>query len=84
MDSNIATVLFAAIVAALIAVPATTVAPPRSATVALAQLTGQNASAQPALNSCSRQTWPNLDNSCLRYANDRPSTDGIRVIAADR
>jgi hypothetical protein len=85
MDMNVATVVFAAIVASLIALPTPAVTPHQSAPVALAQSIRQDRLAvQRALTFCSQQTWPNLDNSCLRYDDNRPSTHTIRLIGGDQ
>jgi hypothetical protein len=77
MNATAATVLFAAIVASLIAMPAT--APqPRTATVVQAK--ADRVAAQPEASICARQNWPNFDAACLRYSDGKQPARNIRAV----
>jgi hypothetical protein len=39
---------------------------------------------RPAANSCSQQTWPNFDASCLRKAGGQATVREARLVTADR
>jgi hypothetical protein len=75
MNLSIATVLFAAVVASLIALPM----PSRQAAPVLAKT--DRLSVQPAGSRCSQQNWPNFDASCLRYTDGKQAVRGVRVAA---
>jgi hypothetical protein len=78
MNLSIATILFAAIVASLIALPApATVSPPRE--VQMAQMINQATD-----EGCSQQTWPNLISACLRYANGDQRVENVRAATRTR
>jgi hypothetical protein len=76
MNLTVATVLFAAIVASLIALPASLPRPAAPAVLAKAD----RLPVQSARSSCSQQNWPNFDASCLRYTDDRQPVGGIRAV----
>ncbi len=65
MNLSVATVVFAAIVAALIAMPAPTPGPEQAAPAAKADRPATRSSESP----CAQQNWPNFDTACLRYLN---------------
>ncbi len=79
MNLSIATVLFAAIVASLIAMPTP---PDQAAPVAVAKT--DRLSIQPAGSRCAQQNWPNFDAACLRYTDDRQAVRGIRLAVGDQ
>ena len=69
MNLSFATVLFAAIIAALIALPAPDPQPVQTAPAAAADPLATRSSDSP----CAEQNWPNFDAACLRYLNrNRP------------
>ena len=74
MKLSIATVLFAAIVAFLIAMP--------TAPVVVAKT--DRLSIQPAGSRCAQQNWPNFDAACLRYTDGRQAVRGIRLAVGDQ
>ena len=77
MNATAATVLFAAIIASLIAMP--TPAPqPRTATVV--QVKTDPVAAQPEAPICARQNWPNFDAACLRYSEGAQPVRNIRAV----
>ena len=78
MNLSFATVLFAAIVAGLIAVPVPTPAPAKTATTVLAK--ADRLPSPLAKPSCSQQNWPNFDAACLRYTDGRQVVGGIRAV----
>jgi hypothetical protein len=79
MKLSVATVLFAAIVASLIALPT----PPYPATpVAVAKT--DRLSVPPARSRCTQQNWPNFEAACLRYTDDRQVIREIRLAAGDQ
>lgn len=78
MNLSFATVLFAAIVASLIAMPTPAPLPAKAATTVLAK-TDRLPTPQ-AGPFCSQQNWPNFDAACLRYTDDRQATRGIRAV----
>jgi hypothetical protein len=78
MNLSFATVLFAAIVASLIAMPAPAPAPAKAATTVLAK--ADRLPVQPARPFCSQQNWPNFDAACLRYTDGRQVVGGIRAV----
>jgi hypothetical protein len=77
MNLSIATVLFAAIVASLIAMPT----PPHQAAPVVVAKTDRPA-IQPS--PCAQQNWPNFDASCLRYTDDKQAVRGVRVAVGDQ
>ena len=77
MNVETATVLFASIVAALIALPASPPAAPREVLVA------NLASVQPD-DGCAQQTWPHFSAACLRYANGGQGVERVRPVAVSR
>jgi hypothetical protein len=78
MNLSFATVLFAAIIAALIAMPTPAPMPTQAAPTALAK--ADRLAVQPKNASCAQQTWPNFEASCLRYTDDRQAVRAIRAI----
>jgi hypothetical protein len=76
MNLSFATVLFAAIIATLIAMP---VPAPRPDQTAPNANTGQLATPQ-AESPCARQNWPNYDGACLRYINGKQAPREIRAV----
>jgi hypothetical protein len=78
MNSSFATVLFAAIIAALIALPTPGPLPAETAPAVLARV--DRLPIQPPGSYCSQQVWPNIAASCLRYTNDKQAVRGIRAI----
>jgi hypothetical protein len=79
MKLSIATVLFAAIVASLIAMPT----PPYQAASVVAAKTDR-LPAEPAGSRCAQQNWPNFEAACLRYTDDRQAVRGIRIAVGDQ
>ncbi len=65
MNLSVATVVFAAIVAALIAMPAPAPQPEQAAPAVNADRLATRSSDSP----CAQQNWPNFDAACLRYLN---------------
>jgi hypothetical protein len=65
MNLSVATVVFAAIIAALIAMPAPTPQTEQTAPAASADRPATRSSVSP----CAQQNWPNFDTACLRYLN---------------
>jgi hypothetical protein len=78
MKLSFATVLFAAIVAALIAIPSATPAPTKMTTTVLAK--ADRLPVQPAQLSCAQENWPNFSASCLHYTDDKQAVRGIRAV----
>jgi hypothetical protein len=72
MNFTVATVLFAAIVAALIAMPE------QVTPTVLAK--ADRLPVQSAQPFCSQQNWPNFSASCLRYTDDKQAVTGIRPV----
>ncbi len=79
MKLSIATMLFAAIVASLIAMPT-----PRNQAPAVVIAKTDRASLQPAGSRCAQQNWPNFEASCLRYTDDKQAVRGVRVAGGDQ
>jgi hypothetical protein len=79
MNASFATVLFAAIVAALIAMPMAAPAPTKVTTTVLAK--ADRLPVPPAQPSCAQENWPNFSASCLRYTDDRLRTEGYAALA---
>jgi hypothetical protein len=77
MKLSFATVLFAAIVAALIAMPTPAPLPAKAATTVLAKADRLPIQTK---SFCSQQNWPNFDASCLRYTDDKQAVRGIRAV----
>jgi hypothetical protein len=77
MNLETATILFASLVAAFIALPASPPAAPREVQVA------HLASVQPE-DGCTQQTWPHFSAACLRYANGSQKVERVRPVAASR
>ena len=77
MNLETATVLFASIIVALIALPASPPAAPRDVPVA------HLASVQPD-DGCAEQTWPHFSAACLRYANGSLGVERVRPVAVSR
>jgi hypothetical protein len=77
MRLSFATVLFAAIVAALIAMPTATPTPVKVATTVLAKADRLPIQTK---SFCSQQNWPNFDASCLRYTDNKQVIRGIRAV----
>jgi hypothetical protein len=77
MNLSMATILFAAIVGSLIALPASSPVPRREQQVA-------HSPDLPPDDGCSRQTWPNFSPSCLRYAEDIRMVETARPVANAR
>ena len=78
MNLSFATVLFAAIVAALIALPTRAPPPETIATAVLAK--ADRLPSRLARPFCSQQNWPNFEPSCLRYTDDRQAVRSIRAV----
>jgi len=70
--------LFAAIVASLIAMPTPGPLPAKAVTTVLAK--ADRLPVQQAKPSCSEQNWPNFEASCLRYTDDKQAVGGIRAV----
>jgi hypothetical protein len=79
MKLDIVTVLFAAIVAFLIAMPTSQ---DQTAPVVVAKT--DRLSIQPAGSRCAQQNWPNFDAACLRYTDDRQAVRRIRLAVGDQ
>jgi len=77
MNLSMATILFAAIVGSLIALPASLPVPPREEQVA-------HSPNLPPDDGCAQQTWPNFSSSCLRYAKDGRMVENVRPVANAR
>jgi hypothetical protein len=78
MNLSVATVLFAAIIAALIAMPAPAPLPDQTIPTATAnteRLTGKSADSP-----CAQQNWPNFDAACLSYLNGKRVPREIRTV----
>ncbi|HEY4353981.1 MAG TPA: hypothetical protein VGN31_22335 [Paraburkholderia sp.] len=82
MNLSFATVLFAAIIATLIAMP--TPAPLRTQTAPAILAKTDRLPMQPEKSFCAQQNWPNFDASCLRYTDDRQAIRGIRNAVGDQ
>jgi hypothetical protein len=78
MNLSFATVLFAAIIATLIAMPAAAPLPGQTAPAAPA--TTDRVSTKSADAPCARQNWPNFDAACLRYINEKQAPREIRAV----
>jgi hypothetical protein len=78
MNLSFATVLLAAIVASLIAMPVPARSPAKIATTVLAK--ADRLASPQARPLCSQQNWPNFDAVCLRYTDDRQAVGGIRAV----
>jgi hypothetical protein len=79
MKLSVATVLFAAIVASLIAMPT---APHQTPPVFPAKT--ERLSSPPAGSRCAQQNWPNFDAACLRYTDDKQVVRGVRAAIGDQ
>jgi len=77
MKLSFATVLFAAIVASLIAMPTPAPLPAKAATTVLAKADRLPVQTK---SFCSQQNWPNFDASCLRYTDDKQAIRGVRAV----
>ena len=77
MKLSFATVLLAAIIAALIAMPTATPTPVKVTTTVLAKADRLPVQTK---SFCSQQNWPNFDASCLRYTDDKQAVRGIRAV----
>jgi hypothetical protein len=78
MNLSFATVLFAAIIAALVAMPTPAPSPAKATTTVLAKT--DRLPVHQAKPSCSEQNWPNFDAACLRYTDDKQAVRGIRAV----
>lgn len=78
MKLSFATVLFAAIIAALIAMPSP--APVRNQATPTVLAKADRLPLQRERSRCSQQTWPNFQASCLRYTDDKQAVRGIRAV----
>jgi len=74
-----ATVLFATIVAALIAMPT-----PSHQTPPVVPADPERLSSPSAGSRCAEQNWPNFDAACLRYTDDKQMVQGVRVAKGDQ
>jgi hypothetical protein len=79
MKLTIATVSFAAIVAALIAAPA-----PQHQAAPVVLVKTDRLSVQPAASRCAQQNWPNFEASCLRYTDGKQAVRDIRIAGGDQ
>ena len=79
MKLSIATVLFAAIVASLIALPM-----PSQQAAPVGVVKTDRPSIQPAASRCSQQNWPNFEAACLRYTDDKQAVREIRLAVGDQ
>jgi hypothetical protein len=77
MNATAATVLFAAIIASLIALPMPT---PHRQAETVAPVKADRIAAQPAASPCAQQNWPNFDSVCLRYSDGKQPTRNIRAV----
>ncbi|HZC37703.1 MAG TPA: hypothetical protein VE221_03390 [Sphingomicrobium sp.] len=77
MNFSIAAVLFATIVASLIAMPAPAPVPAKAASTLLAK--ADRLPVQPAQPFCSQQNWPNFSAFCLHYT-DHTQAIGVRAV----
>jgi hypothetical protein len=78
MNLSFATVLFATIIAALIAMPTPAPLVTQAAPTVLAK--ADRLAVRPKNSSCAQQTWPNFETSCLRYTDDRQAVRAIRAV----
>ncbi|HEY3677564.1 MAG TPA: hypothetical protein VGL45_02515 [Bradyrhizobium sp.] len=78
MNFSVATVLFATIVASLIAMPMPMSAPATATSTVLAK--ADRLPVQPAWPFCSHQNWPNFSASCLHYTDDKQAIGGVRAV----
>ena len=78
MNLSFATVLFAVIVATLIAMPTVTPAPVKVTSTVLAK--ADRLPVLPAQNSCAQENWPNFSAACLHYTDDKQAVRGIRAV----
>ena len=79
--------LSAVAVAAFIAAALTVLpgfAPQVEASVPRALAKADRLDIRPAADTCSQQTWPNFDASCLRNAGGKVSVREARLVTADR
>ena len=79
MKLSIATVLFAAIVAFLIAMPKSQ---DQAAPVVVTKT--DRLSVRPTASRCAQQNWPNFEASCLRYTDGKQAIRNIRVTVDDQ
>jgi hypothetical protein len=79
MKLSIATILFAAIVASLIALPT----PPYPAAPVVVAKTDQ-LPVPSAASRCAQQNWPNFEAACLHYTDERQVVREIRLAAGDQ
>jgi hypothetical protein len=78
MNLSFATVLFAAIIAALIAMPAP--APLPDQTIPTATANTDRLLSRSTDSPCAQQNWPNFDAACLRYLNGKRAPRDIRTV----
>jgi|HubBroStandDraft_5_1064220.scaffolds.fasta_scaffold08555_2 hypothetical protein len=78
MKLSFATVLLAAIIAALIAMPSAAPTSVKVATTVLAK--ADRLPVLPAQPSCAQENWPNFSAACLRYTDDKQAVRGIRAV----
>jgi hypothetical protein len=76
MNLSFATVLFAAIVAALIAMPVPAPPPEQTAPIANPDRIATKSIESP----CAQQNWPNFDDACLRYLNGKRQPREVRAV----
>jgi hypothetical protein len=84
MNLSFATVLFAAIVASLIAIPNPQQQPAPVIVAPVVVAKTDRLPARPAGSACAQQNWPNFDAACLRYTDGRQAVRGVRVAAGDQ
>ena len=78
--------LSAVAVAAFIAAALTILpgfAPQVSASTPVALAKGDRLDIRPAGTTCSQQTWPNIEASCLRTAGSKTTVREVRLVTAD-
>ena len=80
MNASFATVLFAAVIAGLIAMPSATPTPAPSVTSTTVLAKADRLSVQPTRPFCAQENWPNFSAACLRYTDDKQAVRGIRAV----
>ena len=78
MNLTVATVSFAAIIAALIAMPTPVALPNQTAPATLAKT--YPLPVPPAATPCAQQNWPNFDAACLRFTDGKQTIRSVRAV----
>jgi hypothetical protein len=82
IKSLAALAIFTFLGAAVIALPGFAPQVKARETVALAR--AERLASQPAAGNCSRQTWPNIESSCLRNAGSDATVHEARLVTVRR